>query len=154
MSQSTNPSEQDLNAKNSAATPAADSPAAASPKENATAAATATDGASATGGQNDNLAFTNPDEYKHKHGEHKHGEHKHHHHHHHHHHHRHFHFLNLSPSGIRDNLKILFKSIYTYPYILLFLSLIFLFFMNSGAALKLLNARKAGFSSIESYYQW
>ena len=101
----------------------------------------------------ENLAFTNPDEYKHKHGEHKHGEHKHHHHHHRHHH-RHFHFLNLSPSGIRDNLKLLFKSVYTYPYIFLFLSLVFLFFMTSGAALSLLDARKAGFSSMETYYQW
>ena len=101
----------------------------------------------------DNLAFTNPDEYKHKHGEHKHDEH-HHHHHHHRHHHRHFHFLNLSPSGIRDNLKLLFKSVYTYPYMLLFLSLVFLFFMTSGAALSLLDARKAGFSSMETYYQW
>ena len=100
----------------------------------------------------ENLAFTNPDEYKHKHGEHKHGEHKHHHHHRHHH--RHFHFLNLSPSGIRDNLKLLFKSVYTYPYIFLFLSLVFLFFMTSGAALSLLDARKAGFSSMETYYQW
>ena len=101
----------------------------------------------------ENLAFTNPDEYKHKHGEHKHGEHKHHHHHHRHHH-RHFHFLNLSPSGIRDNLKLLFKSVYTYPYIFLFLSLVFLFFMTSGTALSLLDARKAGFSSMETYYQW
>ena len=101
----------------------------------------------------DNLAFTNPDEYKHKHGEHKHDEH-HHHHHHHRHHHRHFHFLNLSPSGIRDNLKLLFKSVYTYPYMLLFLSLAFLFFMTSGMALSLLDARKAGFSSLETYYQW
>ena len=101
----------------------------------------------------ENLAFTNPDEYKHKHGEHKHGEHKHHHHHHRHHH-RHFHFLNLSPSGIRDNLKLLFKSVYTYPYIFLFLSLVFLFFMTSGAALSLLDARKVGFSSMETYYQW
>ena len=101
----------------------------------------------------ENLAFTNPDEYKHKHGEHKHDEH-HHHHHHHRHHHRHFHFLNLSPSGIRDNLKLLFKSVYTYPYIFLFLSLVFLFFMTSGAALSLLDARKVGFSSMETYYQW
>jgi len=99
--------------------------------------------------KNDNLAFTNPDEYKHKHGEHKH-----HHHHHHHHHHRHFHILSLSPSGIRDNLKLLFKTIYAYPYILLFFSLVFLFFMTSGVALKLLDARKAGFSSLETYYQW
>ena len=63
----------------------------------------------------DNLAFTNPDEYKHKHGEHKDGEHKHHHHHHHHHRHRHLHILSLSPSGILDNLKLLFKTIYAYP---------------------------------------
>ena len=101
-----------------------------------------------------NLAFTNPDEYKHKHGEHKDGEHHHHHHHHHRHHHRHFHLFSLSPSGIRDNLKLLFKSVYTYPYMLLFLSLVFLFFLNSGMALKLLDARKAGFATLETYYQW
>lgn len=94
-----------------------------------------------------NLADTNSDEYKHKHGEH-------HHHHHHHHHHRHFHILSLSPSGIRDNLKLLFKSIYAYPYMFLFLSLVFLFFMNSGMALKLLDARKASFGTLETYYQW
>ena len=110
------------------------------------------EGTAAPNANTENLAFTNPDEYKHKHGEHKHDEH--HHHHHHRHHHRHFHFLNLSPSGIRDNLKLLFKSVYTYPYIFLFLSLVFLFFMTSGAALSLLDARKAGFSSMETYYQW
>ena len=99
-----------------------------------------------------NLAFTNPDEYKHKHGEHKDGEH--HHHHHHHHHHRHFHILNFSVSGIRDNLKLLFKSIYAYPYILLFLSLIFLFIMNSGIVLSQLNAHKGSFSSAETFYRW
>ena len=98
-----------------------------------------------------NLAFTNPDEYKHKHGEHKDGEH---HHHHHHHHHRHFHILNLSPSGIRDNLKLLFKTIYAYPYILLVLSLIFLFVMNSGIVLSQLNAHKGSFSSVEMFYRW
>ena len=101
----------------------------------------------------DNLAFTNPDEYKHKHGEHKDGEH-HHHHHHHHHRHRHFHILNLSPSGILDNLKLLFKTIYAYPYILLFLSLIFLFIMNSGIVLSQLNAHKGSFSSAETFYRW
>lgn len=115
----------------------------------------AAEGTAAPQAKNDNLAFTNPDEYKHKHGEHKDDDQHHHHHHHHHrHHHRHFHFLNLSPSGIRDNLKLLFKSVYTYPYMLLFLSLVFLFFMTSGAALSLLDARKAGFSSMETYYQW
>jgi len=143
MSQSSNQSEQDLNEKNGAA----NAPADASASADVSAA-----GSAAGEGKNENLAFTNPDEYKHKHGEHKHGEH--HHHHHHHHHHRHFHLFNLSISGIRDNLKLLFKSIYTYPYMLLFLSLLFLFFMNSGLALKLLNARKAGFSSLETYYQW
>ena len=102
----------------------------------------------------DNLAFTNPDEYKHKHGEHKDGEHKHHHHHHHHHRHRHFHILNLSPSGILDNLKLLFKTIYAYPYILLFLSLLFLFVMNSGIVLSQLNAHKGSFSSAETFYRW
>ena len=101
-----------------------------------------------------NLAFTNPDEYKHKHGEHKDGEHHHHHHHHHHHRHRHFHFLNLSPSGIRDNLKLMFKSIFSYPYILLFLSLVFLFIMNSGIILSQLNAHKGSFSDIETFYRW
>ncbi len=101
----------------------------------------------------DNLAFTNPDEYKHKHGEHKHSEHKHHHHHHHHHH-RHFHILNLSPSRILENLKLLFKTIYAYPYILLFLSLIFLFIMNSGIVLSQLNAHKGSFSSVETFYRW
>ena len=60
----------------------------------------------------------------------------------------------MSPSGIRDNLKLLFKSVYAYPYIFLFLSLAFLFFMNSGMALKLLDARKTGFSTLETYYQW
>lgn len=102
----------------------------------------------------DNLAFTNPDEYKHKHGEHKHGEHKHHHHHHHHHRHHHFHILNLSPSGILENLKLLFKSIYAYPYIFLFLSLIFLFVMNSGIVLSQLNVHKGSFSSAETFYRW
>ena len=101
-----------------------------------------------------NLAFTNPDEYKHKHGEHKDGEHKHHHHHHHHHRHRHFHFLNLSPSGILENLKLLFKSIYAYPYILLFLSLVFLFIMNTGIVLSQLNAHKGSFSDVETFYRW
>jgi hypothetical protein len=100
-----------------------------------------------------NLAFTNPDEYKHKHGEHKDGEH-HHHHHHHHHRHRHFHLFNLSYSGIRDNLKLLFKTIYAYPYILLFLSLVFLFVMNSGVVLSQLNAHKGGFSDVETFYRW
>lgn len=116
---------------------------AASVAENTVAAAAKTD----------NLAFTNPDEYKHKHGEHKDGEHKHHHHHHHHHH-RHFHILNLSPSGILENLKLLFKSIYAYPYIFLFLSLIFLFVMNSGIVLSQLNAHKGSFSNAETFYRW
>ena len=98
-----------------------------------------------------NLAFTNPDEYKHKHGEHKDGEH---HHHHHHHHHRHFHLLSLSPSGIRDNLKLLFKTSYAYPYILLFLSLVILFVMDSGLVLSQFNAHKASFSDIETFYRW
>lgn len=98
----------------------------------------------------DNLAFTNPDEYKHKHGEHKHSEHKHHHHHRH----SHFRFLNLSPSGIRDNLKLLFKTIYAYPYILLFLSLIFLFIMNSGIVLSQLSAHKGSFSSVGTFFRW
>ncbi len=117
------------------------------------ASAAETVSAAASEGKNDNLAFTNPDEYKHKHGEHKQGEHKHHHHHHHHHH-RHFHILNFSVSGIRDNLKLLFKTIYSYPYILLFLSLIFLFVMNSGIVLSQLNAHKGSFSSIEIFYRW
>ena len=108
--------------------------------------------APATNVKTDNLAFTNPDEYKHKHGEHKHDEH--HHHHHHHHRHRHFHILNFSPSGIRDNLKLLFKTIYAYPYILLFLSLIVLFIMNSGLVLSQLNAHKGSFSSAETFYRW
>ena len=95
-----------------------------------------------------NLADTNSDEYKHNHGEH------HHHHHHHRHRHRHFHFLNLSPSGIRDNLKLLFTSVYTYPYIFLALSLAFLFFMKSGAALSTLNSHKGSFSTVESFYRW
>jgi len=119
---------------------------------NLAAPASETASAAATEGRNDNLAFTNPDEYKHKHGEHKHGEHKHHHHHHHHH--RHFHILNFSVSGIRDNLKLLFKTIYSYPYILLFLSLIFLFVMNSGLVLKQLNAHKGSFSDVETFYRW
>lgn len=139
MTQSSNQSEQDPNAKSGA---------------DASSAAPVAGNTAPVEGKNDNLAFTNPDEYKHKHGEHKDGEHKHHHHHHHHHHHRHFHLFNFSISGIRDNLKLLFKSIYAYPYMFLLLSLVFLFFMNSGAALKLLNARKAGFSSMETFYQW
>ena len=116
------------------------------------APASETASAAAPEGRNENLAFTNPDEYKHKHGEHKHGEH--HHHHHHHHHHRHFHILNFSVSGIRDNLKLLFKTIYSYPYILLFLSLIFLFVMNTGLVLKQLNAHKGSFSNVETFYRW
>ncbi len=96
-----------------------------------------------------NLADTNSDEYKHKHGEHKH-----HHHHHHHHRHHHFHLFNFSISGIRENLKLLFKTIYSYPYILLFLSLIFLFVMNSGIVLVQLNAHKGSFSSVETFYRW
>lgn len=115
-------------------------------------AAPATESTASAGAKSDNLAFTNPDEYKHKHGEHKHGEHKHHHHHHHRHH--HFHILNLSPSGILENLKLLFKSIYAYPYIFLFLSLIFLFVMNSGIVLSQLNAHKDSFSSAETFYRW
>ena len=95
-----------------------------------------------------NLADINPDEYKHEHGEH------HHHHHHHRHHHRHFHIFNFSISGIRDNLKLLFKSIYTYPYILLFLSIVFLFLMSSGMILAQLTAHKDAFSLLENYYRW
>ena len=106
----------------------------------APAAESSTSQAAKTG----NLADTNSDEYKHKHGEHHH-----HHHHHHHHRHRHFHIFNFSISGIRDNLKLLFKSIYSYPYILLVLSLIFLFIMNSGIVLSQLNAHKGSFSSVE-----
>ena len=126
------------------AEPAQVTPAPAAPASE-TASAAASEG-------NDNLAFTNPDEYKHKHGEHKHGEHKHHHHHHHHH--RHFHIFNFSLSGIRDNLKLLFKTIYSYPYILLFLSLVFLFIMNSGVVLSQLNAHKGSFSNVETFYRW
>ena len=126
------------------------------PAETAQAApaapASETASAAAAEDRNENLAFTNPDEYKHKHGEHKYGEH--HHHHHHHHHHRHFHILNFSVSGIRDNLKLLFKTIYSYPYILLFLSLIFLFVMNTGLVLKQLNAHKGSFSNVETFYRW
>lgn len=95
-----------------------------------------------------NLADMNPDEYKHEHGEH------HHHHHHHRHHHRHFHIFNFSISGIRDNLKLLFKSIYTYPYMLLFLSFVFLFLMSSGMILAQLTAHKDAFSLLENYYRW
>ena len=116
------------------------------------AASAAETASAAADGRNGNLAFTNPDEYKHKHGEHKHGEH--HHHHHHHHRHRHFHIFNFSYSGIRDNLKLLFKTIYAYPYILLFLSLIFLFVMNSGLVLSQLNAHKGSFSNVETFYRW
>ena len=115
------------------------------------AAPAAETASAATEGKKDNLAFTNPDEYKHKHGEHKDGEH---HHHHHHHHHRHFHLFNLSYSGIRDNLKLLFKTIYVYPYILLFLSIIFLLIMNSGLVLSQLNAHKGSFSNVETFYRW
>ncbi len=116
-------------------------------------AAPAAENTAVTDAKNGNLAFTNPDEYKHKHGEHKDDEH-HHHHHHHHHRHRHFHFLNFSVSGIRDNLKLLFKSIFSYPYILLFLSLIFLFVMNSGLVLSQLNTHKGSFSDVETFYRW
>ena len=116
------------------------------------AASAAETASAAADGRNGNLAFTNPDEYKHKHGEHKHGEH--HHHHHHHHRHRHFHIFNFSYSGIRDNLKLLFKTIYAYPYILLFLSLISLFVMNSGLVLSQLNAHKGSFSNVETFYRW
>jgi len=98
-----------------------------------------------------NLADTDP-EYKHKHGEHKHGEHKHHHHHHHRHHHRHFHLLNLTPSGIWSNLKLLFKTVYAYPYILLFLSIVFLFLMESGIVLRLLEANRGRFATAQDYF--
>ena len=98
-----------------------------------------------------NLADTDPD-YKHKHGEHKHGEHKHHHHHHHRHHHRHFHLLNLTPSGIWSNLKLLFKTVYAYPYILLFLSIVFLFLMESGIVLRLLEANRGRFATAQDYF--
>ena len=143
MSQTSDQPEEKKNAE-----PAQEVPAASAVPASETASAAASEG------RNDNLAFTNPDEYKHKHGEHKDGEHKHHHHHHHHHRHRHFHIFNFSISGIRDNLKLLFKSIYSYPYILLCLSLIFLYIMNSGAALKLLNARQGSFSDVETFYRW
>ena len=119
----------------------------------ADSAAPATESTASAGAKSGNLADTDP-EYKHKHGEHKHGEHKHHHHHHHHHHHRHFHILNLSPSGILENLKLLFKSIYAYPYILLLLSIVFLFVMNSGIVLSQLNAHKGSFHSAETFYRW
>jgi len=144
MSQSSNQSEQDLNSKTDAANAPADAITTNTP---------ATGGTATDENKNDNLAFTNPDEYKHKHGEHKHSEHKHHHHHHHHHH-RHFHLFNLSISGIRDNLKLLFKSIYTYPYMLLALSLIILFLMSSGVILSQLAAHKGAFSTAENYYRW
>ena len=144
MSQSASQPEETKHAESAQADPAASA-----------APASETASAAATDGKNDNLAFTNPDEYKHKHGEHKDGEHKHHHHHHHHrHHHRHFHIFNISVSGIRDNLKLMFKSIISYPYILLFLSLAFLFIMNSGVVLAQLNAHKGSFSNIETFYRW
>ena len=95
-----------------------------------------------------NLADTNSDEYKHEHGGH------HHHHHHHRHHHRHFHFLNFSLSGIRDNIKLIFSSAYTYPYMLLFLSLVFLLLMSSGVVLSLLASCKRSFSTMMDYYRW
>ena len=98
-----------------------------------------------------NLADTDP-EYKHKHGEHKQGEHKHHHHHHHRHHHRHFHPLNLTPSGIWSNLKLLAQNVYTYPYVLLFLAIVFLFFMESGLPLKLLEANRGKFATAQDYF--
>ena len=94
-----------------------------------------------------NLADTNS-EYKHKHGEHKH----HHHHHHHRHHHRHFHLLNLTPSGIWSNLKLLAQTVYAYPYVLLFLGIVFLFFMESGLPLKLLEANRAKFATAQDYF--
>ena len=47
-----------------------------------TPAVSAAENTAASAAKTDNLAFTNPDEYKHKHGEHKDGEHHHHHHHH------------------------------------------------------------------------
>ena len=93
-----------------------------------------------------NLADTDS-EYKHKHGEHKH-----HHHHHHRHHHRHFHLLNLTPSGIWSNLKLLAQNVYTYPYVLLFLALVFLFFMESGLPLKLLEANRGKFATAQDYF--
>ena len=49
---------------------------------------------------------------------------------------------------------MLFKSIYAYPYIFLFLSLIFLFVMNSGLVLSQLNAHKGSFNSVETFYRW
>ena len=110
--------------------------------ESAVPAAESTSSAAA---QTGNLADTDS-EYKHKHGEHKH--------HHHHHRHRHFHILNFSPSGFLENLKLLFKTIYAYPYILLFLSLVFLFIMNSGIMLSLLDAHKKSFSDVETFYRW
>jgi len=92
-----------------------------------------------------NLADTDS-EYKHKHGEH------HHHHHHHRHRHQHFHLLDFSPSGIWGNLKLLAQTIYAYPYILLFLSIVFLFFMESGLPLRLLEANRAKFATAQDYF--
>ena len=93
-----------------------------------------------------NLADTDS-EYKHKHGEHKH-----HHHHHHRHRHEHFHPLNLTPSGIWSNLKLLAKTVPAYPYVLLFLAVVFLFFMESGLPLKLLEANRAKFATAQDYF--
>ena len=92
-----------------------------------------------------NLADTDS-EYKHKHGEHKH------HHHHHRHRHQHFHLLDLSPSGIWSNLKLLAQTVYAYPYVLLFLAIVFLFFMESGLPLKLLDANRAKFATAQDYF--
>ena len=98
-----------------------------------------------TAAKTGNLADTDS-EYKHKHGEH------HHHHHHHRHHHRHFHPLNLTPSGIWSNLKLLAQTVSAYPYVLLFLAIVFLFFMESGLPLKLLEANRAKFATAQDYF--
>ena len=92
-----------------------------------------------------NLADTD-EQYKHKHGEHKH------HHHHHRHRHHHFHFLNLTPSGIWSNLKLIAKTPYTYPYVLLLVSIAFLFFVETGKPLKILAANRGRFASPEDYF--
>ena len=118
------------------------------PNSQQSAAGTAGAGnAAATDANTGNLADTNSDEYKHEHG-------GHHHHHHHRHHHRHFHLFNFSISGIRDNLKLLFRSPYTYPYVLLILSLVFLYLMSSGKSLSLLASCRGAFSTTEIYYRW
>ena len=115
------------------------------PEQQAADAANASAQPAQTAPKTGNLADTNS-EFKHKHGEH------HHHHHHHRHRHHHFHLLNLTPSGIWSNLKLLFKTVYAYPYILLFLSIAFLFFMESGAPMKILAAKRGSFATAEDYF--